>query len=447
LLSLKATGKQPNLNLIRRLESSAPGALLSKMIEGALFDPGFPFIASLKLLHRPYWERVWIIQEFCVSSELFMLCGAESMNYALFLRAILFLSLLMEKCISIPDIILAPQFQSFCRSPQMPKTALMLANKRAYYRQREYLTLLGNVSVHTLDHIGNRAKASDPRDKIFALLGIASDAVQLAKYGVVPDYNKPCSLVYTETARAIIEMGNVDLLAFNQFPKTETLPSWVPDWRAKIVTPGAQLRSQMRFAASGNRLSRKRGIFTLLAGSFTSILSLSKFASPIQKSNTQELRLEGCLVDKIEAVGNLGRLDLDDNKTVEEHVIDYLKVAGEFYERPQAKFEGMGKDIYKSKLDRASSYFRFPISDQLPDPDLLGPYQHPLLSSTGYLGISAADVKEGDSIVIFLGGKYPYIIRDTSDGTYTLIREVYVHGIMYGEFMDGNVEIQKFVLV
>ena len=70
----------------------------------------------------------------------------------------------------------------------------------------------------------------------------------------------------------------------------------------------------------------------------------------------------------------------------------------------------------------------------------------PFISSSGFVGIGPCDVEIGDVICIFLGGLVPYILRQEPDGIYSLIGEVYVHGIMYGEHMENNPVITMIVL-
>ncbi|KAF6839148.1 ankyrin and het domain-containing protein [Colletotrichum musicola] len=73
--------------------------------------------------------------------------------------------------------------------------------------------------------------ATDPRDKVYGLLGLTDDAVSKA---IIPDYSPENSVadVFTEVAAAIVEDGGAaDLLHHagvdQQIPG---MPSWVPDW-------------------------------------------------------------------------------------------------------------------------------------------------------------------------------------------------------------------------
>jgi hypothetical protein len=51
-----------------------------------------------------------------------------------------------------------------------------------------------------------------------------------------------------------------------------------------------------------------------------------------------------------------------------------------------------------------------------------------------------------DILCIFLGGNVPFILRPLGDGSYELVGEAYVHGVMDGEFMTENVKPEPFYL-
>lgn len=77
------------------------------------------------------------------------------------------------------------------------------------------------VKLHTLN-------ATEPRDMIYAPLGIATDRDRL---GIVPDYSKHLASIFKETTCALLREGNLGvLLSAGLQDKTLQLPSWVPDW-------------------------------------------------------------------------------------------------------------------------------------------------------------------------------------------------------------------------
>src|SRR5204862_6555337 len=76
---------------------------------------------------------------------------------------------------------------------------------------------------------------SDPRDKIYSILGFANDAPQL---GIYPDYSRASHEVYTDVAARLLQNHqNLGLLASSELQKRQPgLPSWVPDWSLNSKT-------------------------------------------------------------------------------------------------------------------------------------------------------------------------------------------------------------------
>ncbi|KAF2433213.1 hypothetical protein EJ08DRAFT_95184 [Tothia fuscella] len=72
--------------------------------------------------------------------------------------------------------------------------------------------------------------------------------------------------------------------------------------------------------------------------------------------------------------------------------------------------------------------------------------RRPFISVKGYVGLGPVDTQAGDLVVIFLGGKFPYILRPNKTGTYALVGEAYVQCVMYGEFMEREADVEEFVL-
>lgn len=75
-----------------------------------------------------------------------------------------------------------------------------------------------------------RFDATDPRDKVYGLLGLISD------FHVEPDYNKTVAEVYADLSHSIIQhRQRLDVLCYAGigYPKLDdlNLPSWTPDWR------------------------------------------------------------------------------------------------------------------------------------------------------------------------------------------------------------------------
>jgi hypothetical protein len=73
--------------------------------------------------------------------------------------------------------------------------------------------------------------ATDPRDKVFALLGIATDTEDVI---LNPDYEVSVEEVYTRTAQYLLQRDESIIIlhkaGVGNPRKYKDLPSWVPQW-------------------------------------------------------------------------------------------------------------------------------------------------------------------------------------------------------------------------
>ena len=70
-------------------------------------------------------------------------------------------------------------------------------------------------------------KATDPRDQVYALLGLAQKEDQAA---IQVDYSKSIKQVYIEAAQYAISSFGINMICFSTNSPRYNLPSWVSDW-------------------------------------------------------------------------------------------------------------------------------------------------------------------------------------------------------------------------
>ncbi|KAK4184348.1 heterokaryon incompatibility protein-domain-containing protein [Podospora australis] len=115
--------------------------------------------AFSNLLQRPWFRRVWIIQEIAHARRTTVMCGRRITNGRTIAMAPAFINYTPDKHVqSILDVM--PGFQR---------------NESWWGRERSFATLLDKFS---------ESQATDPRDKVYALLRIAPDAREV----LMPDY-------------------------------------------------------------------------------------------------------------------------------------------------------------------------------------------------------------------------------------------------------------------
>lgn len=149
-------------------------------------------------LRRPYFSRIWVVQEIALSKNA-VLVDKDEYPWSIF-----------------GSVKAAP--------PRKP--LLSLAVIRQLQDPSQLMSML---------RLGRDCQSSDPRDKVFALLGLIVGA---GAEGLVADYSRSVADVYTWIARYLIDvqkvaaldiLGEVNLVEQGA-SQAYDLPSWVPDW-------------------------------------------------------------------------------------------------------------------------------------------------------------------------------------------------------------------------
>jgi hypothetical protein len=119
--------------------------------------------ALRQLLDRTYWSRIWIVQEFVLARTITMHCGFHSVDWPVFQTA---LSQIMKF-----QVAKHPELKYLESSRIVEKIKRSLGSKIANMRIRGR----GNHSLVELFEVCKASKCCDPRDRVYALLGLAND--------------------------------------------------------------------------------------------------------------------------------------------------------------------------------------------------------------------------------------------------------------------------------
>ncbi|KAH8588292.1 heterokaryon incompatibility protein-domain-containing protein [Bisporella sp. PMI_857] len=196
-----------------------------------------------ELLEYPtLWERVWVMQEIACCPRAVLVVGK--------------LTLPWETLSSILDHSGTPDRYHLPFSHQRYDKDIWDAFSKVQVieHQREALNLTVPINSTLLDVLSRfRATYStDPRDKIYGLLGLATDNLD-----IIPDYKKTPQEVYIDVARAQINSAqNLDIITQSLWPLghtsstapcaewrysgnpsslVENLPSWLPNFSCTIA--------------------------------------------------------------------------------------------------------------------------------------------------------------------------------------------------------------------
>jgi len=137
------------------------------------------------LIDRPWYDRVWILQEVAHARKALVYCGARSITTGAFTRA-------LDVC----DVEVGPHREAVFSL--MPDTSFGSWSWYLTQRERTLKSLLKKFQ---------RSKACDPRDKIYALLSISSNASKTEH--IRPDYSK------NKTLSEVIYDTNIFLIGYH----------------------------------------------------------------------------------------------------------------------------------------------------------------------------------------------------------------------------------------
>lgn len=418
---------------------------------------------------RDYFTRIWVVQEFALGAETNFVCGTERVPRVHVLLAMQILKSSVKRIENFSEI-----YQDFGPIIEEPTPAFF----GAWRRRQKFEQGIGNGDelFHLLRslHTENQMGTSDARDRVYGLMGLAVD---IEKLGIKPDYvNSTYQSVMIETASAIAKTGRVEVLSFSQYPKVDSdLPSWVPDWRPTLRPSYYTIREN----ASSH--------FFSACGATT--------ASILPTTDQNILGLEGFMIDTIERLGSPWWDDGWDHS----RYLAFLTQVSLLAELSAAK----PNSVYESPARRAEAVWRVPIADMFDQgqggerdvPGALASYEallefcelfeewkimtsgeweengaashperreasnryrasmgisnsmRPFLTVKGYLGLAATVAKEGDIVVVFKGGRIPYVVRrGQGERRFRFIGEAYCDGMMDGEIVEKAVA-EEFYLV
>jgi hypothetical protein len=205
----------------------------------------------VRLLARPWFSRVWVVQELIVARSSLFLCGDLEMNTDAVMNAAIMIS-------SQPRLVNTWGFYN--ASDPTKANAFGIAFLKNGLEQQGYLRLIELLfTTRGFD-------STDERDKVFALAALTYGSVEMI------DYNKSIEKVLIEVTELLLThehqrlMSPLSLLSYSvQYRKTISTPSWVIDWsqpttRINPVTNMLPKRNQtepgpINFSISSDKVS------------------------------------------------------------------------------------------------------------------------------------------------------------------------------------------------
>jgi hypothetical protein len=392
------------------------------------------FLVLCPLFEAPWFQRVWIMQEYMLSNHADVFWGTASFRFDLLAKAA---ERVLDDYWSL--------FAHFTAVNGLKKCYNMYKMKQNW----------GGYSFYDVLLSSRDRKATDPRDRIFALVGVPKyDTGPESDFPLSPDYNLSTAEVYHITAkRLLVEQNEVDLLAYVRHdPQVhETWASWVPDWTSARI-----------FEKSTDKK---------VCGYIPPVIGIPDCA--ICDYERYGISIRGIVVDTIHTLAadifdrptskvQYGRLKLDHLRRGWLHAINafinYYQPLFPDITLAKSLTAGFGLGLSritpqdpeeKEKIflaeyhlfvqytrERKESYLDYSESTNV-FVNLVSSVvakRRFFVTSTGMLGLGPKRSREGDVVAILFGGTRPYLLRPVRNGTHwRLVGECYVHDIMNGQ--------------
>lgn len=413
-------------------------------------------LGLVDLLSRPFFTRLWIVQEVVLANNVETVCGSRHFRWDIIRLACLLFTRRPE---------LASLLKSFvhidCDFSTMHK-ASRLVKEHGNHIDRDLWSLLEKCSG---------LATSEPKDKIYAVLGLAKRTPDMPK----PDYARSVGEVYLDFARYFVRIGLgikvIDAAIANDRQEEPGYPSWAP-WFDKMDA-NEHKRAVARMNAAANtapvvQLGRQMSDIIVQGALIDSIIDIgppgptqgAKPASPSLEHETfltwiersfalleahdipfAAATLTSVLLQEspkiIQVVGGSAELRLVDasNEVLSNALSDFMDSL-----RTLSGRSGLRTRLMTFRFKQVTSTgghitllndFAFEAISNLRG-------RRVFVTKQNRVGIASNTVGLGDNIAIISGGRTPYVLREKRNlrQIYTLITWAYVQGVMHGEALD-----------
>lgn len=315
----------------------------------------------LALFRRPYFQRLWVVQEIVKAQQAVAICGHETIPWR-FIHKIATcpvevgtLSVVTEDMVSqIRDMTMVDcQYDTIHFG--IPNVRTIASIGQDPYRK------LATLLNYTMTF-----QCSDPRDHIFALLGLASD---LDGYDdIKPDYTVDARDIFRRVALAVIRK-ECDLRILPSVSRvTPPSPTWVPQFDREEIWFSHDKVSRY-FRASGDmhlqiRTSDDERVIHLYGKRMDEIESLGPTLMSIPLPEPAD-----CMSHLVEALG--------DAAPYVKRIYNWLRASREFagadiYQPETERFEAFGETITYGTMDSTITFSRYMkiLEDMVDGPSL-----------------------------------------------------------------------------
>ncbi|XXG96682.1 hypothetical protein Hte_002972 [Hypoxylon texense] len=460
------------IQLIREIPQHDDDGANDAIVDMIAADEWKPhFSALVRLFERDFWRRLWIVQEILNARSVTAYCGLSALSWDI-LRGV------------------SRIFEQFAEELRYHFPRGMTKGSQHGLSYAHILSSQGPASLNVLQTLKNaenadpgtlldviricRSKmASEPRDKVFGVLGVLPEDV---RYHFLPDYNVSLREVYTNVVDFLLHTTRrIDVICeaiyFPIYMNTVRLPTWVPDW--SHIPSTTALGLSYGFSAASH------------------IDADFDFLDPPQRTR---LKMSAIYLDTVRirgiAVGTF--CTLDDYlmaflhwqaKPLGKHIARSREATVEEIDEVFCRTIGLGQDwgdkpvswtkicyplfasLIRDRLPHISMEDRLQgHAEQMEEPTLKNRrltiqnrYASCMegrcffITHNGLMGMGSGFIKDGDVVCVPLGCRTPVILRPEGQGDeYRFVGDTYVDEYMDGkavvEWKSGKRKLMKYIL-
>ncbi len=401
-----------------------------------------------KLFERKWWQRIWCAQEAILAKRTIVICGDEEIDGEL-----------------IGAFTRWQHGQRWAGQPNPPN--FQDNGVRSAYRRLNKWAWSGTF-LETLDTFRG-LEATDPRDKVYALIGL----LQINRQGNI--WNPILSINYEKSVPEVLfdsilcsvrSEGNLHFLSYiDDRPDLEDrgkYPSWMPRWNEIREPWPDQLWCSSSRLSAGIRSSLADSVWkysdalTLTGAKLDTITSTTDVCwlmdndigdtlyawilnhlRWVTAQSKNDLTRYQSFMTRLAITLTGGYLKTDgwvENRMYFEHIEDAIgtQYLADFYGFLHENFQ---QDVRIRKPPSLKNVAGYPQSYHALVKTYCGGRQL-FHTSKGYIGLGPRSLRHDDEVVVLDGGKIPFVLRPQKIGGYAFIGECFVYDVMANLTLD-----------
>lgn len=455
--SFSAWIDQINFDLGQKWDAKGPTGMSRLSPEDLDDDAVYRWSQFSKLLKRPWFKRLWVVQEIGMARSVQAFIGDVEFDFIDLLR------LTTKVQWSGP---LVNHFN--LKTDQASTFSIFPARLQEIGRHDyDFLDILDLARVQ---------QASDPRDYVYALLGHPSATIGGVPI-IEPDYSKSASEVFSDVAIKLIKQTNSLRILSAIIHRDESdlqgeLPSWIPAWRRDVQINFLAIDqfdaflydascglSPPSILVGSDRTLHIRGFIFDAIDEYTETMKYTGRTQYIEENWVHRQPIQIAMRFKSQRARSAGNVLSDigltltaccrlgdglSKKTLSRHNADFAA-----FRLHLINLASQGCDVETNELapegiralqetGEAGEVGKF-----LYDIDSVCTERKLFSTRKGLLGLGPGALREGNLCCILFDARVPFILRQVGS-RYRLIGEAYIHGATKGEAVVDFILSEKY---